>query len=279
MYAAQLADSIGADVINSSLGYYQFDDNTQNHTYTNMDGQTTPVAQGANFVGSKGVLVVNSVGNERYNSWQKLISPSDSPNVIAVGAVDANGNLAYFSSEGPSADGRVKPDVVAMGYDTAVQWDDGSMGTASGTSLSSPVLAGLAACLWQAKPSHSAQEIHQLIIESAHLFNNPNIEQGYGLPNFALIPTDVNHQSYVQQINIYPNPTSGQITLMLPSPLASTYTLSISTATGFEIIKLEIHPLGNEYSIDALEHFAPGLYIVQLKTGSNSYSGKILKVN
>lgn len=279
VYAAQLADSIGADVINSSLGYYQFDDASQNYTYQDMDGQTTAVTQGANFVASRGVLVVNSVGNERFSYWEKLIAPSDSPDVIAVGAVDASGDLAYFSSEGPSADGRVKPDVMAMGYDAMVQHEDGYFGGISGTSFSSPILAGLATCLWQANPGKSAKQIHQLINESADRYDNPSNLYGYGLPDFSKISTGTEKVKSVPNLRIYPNPTGGRVNIILPETGSSTISLSVITIGGGEVYRAQINNPGNHFSIDALEHLTPGVYFIKLETPTNSYMNKVVKVN
>lgn len=279
VYAAQLADSIGADVINSSLGYSRFDDDTQNYTYQDMDGQTTAVTQGANFAASRGVLVVNSVGNEGYSYWEKLTAPSDSPHVIAVGAVDEYGELAYFSSHGPSADGRVKPDVVAMGLNTMVQDEYGIIGGISGTSLSSPILAGLAACLWQANPGKTAAQIHQLINQSADLYDTPNNLYGYGLPDFSIIPTGTEQIARLPNLRTYPNPTAGRINIVLPQSESTNLTLSVFTIGGSEVCRTRIMNSGNHFSTDLLEHLGAGVYFIKVETPSNSYMSKVVKVN
>jgi hypothetical protein len=183
--AAEFADSVGVDVINSSLGYTTFDDPSQNHTYQDMNGNTTPVAKGADMVVSKGMIVVNSAGNEGSSSWYYIGSPADGDSVFSIGAVDASGNYVSFSSHGPTSDGQMKPDVVAQGSGTTIiSANTGNVITGSGTSFSSPVTAGMVTCLWQAHPNRRNTEILQAIRQSGSLAVNPNNEMGYGIPNY-----------------------------------------------------------------------------------------------
>ena len=279
VYAAQIADSIGADVINSSLGYYEFDDDTQNHTYANMDGATTPIAIGANHAASKGMLIVNSVGNEGQSSWEKLITPSDSPNVLAVGAVDSNGDVAFFSSLGPSADGRIKPDVVALGYGTAVQSATGQIGTANGTSLSAPIISGLAACLWQAKPNEGARDIYDLILLSSSNYTTPNFELGYGLPNFASAINSIDKLFDENKLSIFPNPNNGRFSVWLPQNKISTYSILVTSSHGAEVMRETFETNSNIYSFSIPSTESSGLYIVNLMVGSKNYLGKIIKID
>ncbi len=279
VYAAQIADSIGADIINSSLGYYQFDCEKQNHVYEDMDGKTTPVARGANFAANKGILIVASAGNEQQTSWQKIVSPSDSPNAVAVGAVDAEGKIAYFSSIGPSADGRIKPDVVAMGYGTAVQSATGQMGTANGTSLSAPIISGLAACLWQSKPNISARDIHNLIVLSSTNFHTPNNQIGYGLPNFGIALDSISLNDEHKGLKIFPNPTNGHFSVLLPKNEASNYSITIISSLGVEIVTDKFQTSSIFYSSAIPKYHPNGLYLVNLKVGGKSYLGKIVKIN
>ena len=279
VYAAQIADSIGADIISSSLGYSQFDCTEQNHTYADMNGKTTPAAKGANFAASKGILVVASAGNEQQTSWQKIVTPSDSPSAIAVGAVDADGKVAYFSSIGPSADGRIKPDVVAMGYRTAIQSATGQMGTTNGTSLSAPIISGLAACLWQSKPNLSARDIRDLIVLSSSNFSTPNIQIGYGLPNFAVALDSILLDKDFEELRIFPNPTAGYFSVWLPKNETITYSISITSSQGAEILNEKFQTTSNFYSLTIPDHYSTGLYIVNLKAGKKIYSGKIVKID
>lgn len=182
---AEYADSVGADIINSSLGYTTFDNPGDNHTYADMDGNTTPITIAADYAASKGILVVNSAGNSGNDTWLYIGAPADGDSVMAIAAVDPEGNYASFSSLGPSADGRIKPDVAAQGQDAVVvsMWGFG-VDYANGTSFASPIMAGMSACLWQAHPGYNNMEIYEAIIQSASQYNMPDFELGYGIPDF-----------------------------------------------------------------------------------------------
>lgn len=183
--AAEFADSVGADVINSSLGYTTFDDPAQNHTYQDMDGNTSIISRGADIAVSKGMIVVNSAGNEGSSSWYYIGAPADGDSVFSIGAVNASGNYASFSSHGPTADGQMKPDVVAQGSGSAIiNAYTGNVSTGSGTSFSSPITAGMVASLWQAHPNRRNTEVLDAIRQSASLSGNPNYQLGYGIPNY-----------------------------------------------------------------------------------------------
>ena len=182
--AAEFADSLGVDVINSSLGYYEFEDSNMNHTYADMNGKTTRVTRGANMAFQKGILVFASAGNEGNNAWKHIIAPSDGENVIGVAAVDKNRTRATFSSVGPAFGGAVKPNVAAMGAGTTLAISNGTIGSASGTSFSSPILAGLGACLLQANPYAGAKLAKLAIEQSANQYNKPDSLLGFGIPDF-----------------------------------------------------------------------------------------------
>lgn len=183
--AVEFADSVGADIINSSLGYNTFDNSTQDHTMAQLDGKTSIASKAATMCARKGMIVVNSAGNTGGSGWPKITFPSDADSIITVGAVDASLSLANFSSTGPSADGRIKPDVVAQGVASVVANGNGNIGTSNGTSFSSPITAGMVACLWQASPTKKNMEIILAIKESSTLYSNPNNQFGYGIPDFC----------------------------------------------------------------------------------------------
>jgi len=213
---AELADSLGADVINSSLGYNQFDDPRMNHTYSDLDGKTTRVTRGANMAFQKGILVFNSAGNEGGNSWKHIIAPSDGENVIAVAAVDINGIRASFSSVGPAFGGAIKPNVAARGSNTYLISSNGLPGYASGTSFSSPVLAGMGACLLRANPWATVKQLKTAIEQSASQYSTPDSLLGYGIPDFEIADKylKVNHASNLKQDiawSVSPNPFSNTI--------------------------------------------------------------------
>lgn len=209
--AAVIADSIGADVINSSLGYVQFADFPQTvRTYDDLNGITSIASQAATTLGQKGVVVCVSAGNEGVNEWHRIGCPADATDILAVGAADIYGNIAPFSSRGPSADGRVKPDVTSVGVNTICVFPGDQLGTANGTSLAGPVLAGLCACLWQALPAASSTQIMQYVRESGSCYQNPNDSLGYGIPDFyAAYSQHVGIATQtIKNVEVFPNPTS-----------------------------------------------------------------------
>ena len=184
--AAERADSIGVDVISTSLGYNQFDNPVFNHTYADMDGNTTIAARAADFAAKKGMIVVVAAGNDGADTWHFISTPADADSVVAVGAVNASGIVAGFSSYGPSADGQVKPAVASVGVATAISSTDGQVVSGNGTSYATPNMAGLITCLWQAFPDFTNMEIIQAVIKSSSIYNAPNDRIGYGIPNFHI---------------------------------------------------------------------------------------------
>lgn len=181
---AEYADSLGVDVINSSLGYHAFDDEALNYTYADQDGHHSLISHTASLLAGKGIVLVNSAGNEGMGSWKKVNFPADADDIITVGSINQHGVNAAFSSVGPTADGRVKPDVMAWGSPVSVFSGRGLVINDVGTSFSSPLVAGLVACLWQALPDKSAKEIIDLVRRSASQYQSPDNVYGYGVPNF-----------------------------------------------------------------------------------------------
>jgi len=185
LFAAEFADSIGADLIVSSLGYHTFDDSTLSHTYAQLDGQSSIIAKAANFAYIKGMMVVTSAGNEGMNKWHRIGTPSDAAGVIGIGACDENGFYVKFSSLGPSADKRVKPDFLALGYKAMVASPNG-LYAGNGTSYSTPIFGGGMACLMQACPDKTFDEIRQALVMSSTHHQHPDSAYGNGLPDFNL---------------------------------------------------------------------------------------------
>lgn len=182
--AAEKADSLGVDIINTSLGYFTFDNSKHDYSYADMNGSKTFISRGAEIGFSRGMIIVNAAGNEGAEPWKYIIAPADAKSVLAVGAVDAAKIIATFSSFGPTADGRVKPDVLAQGLNAFVINADGQIAPSSGTSFASPIMTGVIACYWQKNYTKKNTEIIQMIKESAHLYNNPSPQYGYGIPKF-----------------------------------------------------------------------------------------------
>ncbi len=180
---AERADSSGADVISSSLGYMTFDNASLNHTYSQMDGNTCMGTIGADLAAKKGILTFLAAGNEGTSAWHYIISPSDGDSVIAVGAVSSAGNVGSFSSYGPSSDGQVKPDIASVGVAALVQNTNNTIGTSNGTSFACPNMAGMGACLWQGFPEFNNMTIVRALQLSGHRAATPDDRTGYGIPN------------------------------------------------------------------------------------------------
>ena len=182
--AIEFADSVGVDVINTSLGYYDFDNKADNLGYESLDGHTHICSKSASMVASKGMILCCSAGNEGNGKWKKITAPADAIDVLTVGAVDPDGSRVAFSSQGNTADGRIKPDVMATGLPSAVYSTAGSLTYSAGTSFSSPILCGMVACLWQALPNLNAYQIMDVVRKSGNRADNPDELYGYGIPDF-----------------------------------------------------------------------------------------------
>ena len=182
--ALEKADSLGVNIFSVSLGYSQFDNPSWTLDKSDLDGRTTRVSVAATIAARKGMLVCVAAGNDGNNPWQTISVPADADSVLAVGAVDTLRTIGGFSSHGPSADGRVKPDVCAVGVQTALINPSGTIINSNGTSFATPMLAGLAACLWSALPTENAMQIRERILRSADRYATPDATQyGYGIPD------------------------------------------------------------------------------------------------
>ena len=175
---------MGVDIISSSLGFHAFDNPADNYRLSQLDGRTAMVSRTASMLAGKGMVLVNSAGNDGMASWKKINVPADAADIITVGAVTPDRRNASFSSIGPTADGRVKPDVMAPGSPTAVITGRGTIIKDVGTSFAAPLVAGLTACLWQALPDKTAYDIIRLVRGSADNNAAPDNIYGYGIPNF-----------------------------------------------------------------------------------------------
>jgi subtilisin family serine protease len=180
---AERADSAGADLISSSLGYYDFDDPSFNYTYGQLNGNTSIAVRGADQAAKKGLLVFNSAGNEGNSAWRNIVTPADGDSVLAIGAVNTMGNVGSFSSYGPAPSGRIKPDLASVGVSAVVQGSNNNIGTANGTSFACPNMAGLSACLWQGFPEFNNMKIAEALKRSGSRFTNPDDRVGFGIPD------------------------------------------------------------------------------------------------
>lgn len=279
--AAEFADSVGSDIITSSLGYSEFDDLNQNYTYADLDGNTTLITKAADIAASKGILVVNSAGNLGNDPWKYISAPADGDSVLAVGAVDAYAKVVSFSGYGPTFDGRIKPNICAMGYKTSVQSVDGSIIYANGTSFSAPIISGMAACLWQSLPELNNYEIIKRIEESSHQYSNPNNTMGYGIPDFekaaGLESLNTQNPSKDNYINSYPNPFSNQLTIDLLNINDEIISIEIYTSTGVKV-KESNKIFLSKFSFSNLESLPSGIYLIKVKTKFQSLTQVVCKV-
>jgi serine protease AprX len=280
--AAELADSIGSNIISSSLGYNLFNDASMNHTYQQMDGKTTLCAQGANIASSKGIIVVVSAGNEGQTAWRYLTTPSDAMNILSVGAINSNLQVTAFSSLGPSSDSRIKPDVVALGQSTLIQDGAETFAHGSGTSFSAPIISGLTACLWQAFPEKTNPEIIDAIKKSASQYDNPDAYLGYGIPDFQnaynLLQLSTLHN---KDLIVSPNPFVNTVTIKYRNiNLNKPGRIIIYNIQGRTIAEIEVAPINNpigSIETNLLENKPGGLYILHFYSGSTNYSTLIIK--
>ena len=281
--AAEYADSLGVDVINSSLGYTQFNDSLMNHSYADLNGKTTRVTQAANMAFQKGILVFASAGNEGSNAWKKIIAPSDGENVIAVGAVDKKGFKASFSSYGPAYGGAVKPNLAAMGTGTTLVTSLQVISYASGTSFSSPVLAGMGACLLQANPYAGVKMVKMAIEQSASQYNQPDSLLGYGIPDFEKADKYLKVNSADKLIEksswtVTPNPFSDYVSLRNLNALNDkNYLISIYNLQG---VCLWQSTFRSEESIvlKNLANLPQGFLILNIRSGGKEERIKLIKI-
>lgn len=280
--AAELADSTGADVITSSLGYSVFDDTSMNMTYKDMNGKTSPASIAATIATSKGMIVLVSAGNEGSNSWKYITAPADADSILTVGAINVSGLRASFSSVGPTFDRRIKPDVMAVGWGALVQKPDSTYGLANGTSFSSPIMAGLTACLWQSSPSKTNLEIIDAIKRSASQYNNPDSLMGYGIPDFlkayeALNPTGIKTATAAAPYSLYV--TSDFDVRFGPMPESRAF-LQVFNTNGQKLIDKQIDvntSAPNAIQVPEFASFASGMYIIRIITPYKALVCKALK--
>jgi subtilisin family serine protease len=279
---AEFADSAGADIVSSSLGYFTFDDPALNYKISDLDGNTAFVTQVADIAAAKGMLIVNSAGNERNRDWKKIIFPSDGNNVLAVGAVDGYNNISGFSSAGLAADGRIKPDNVAMGVSVPVQTSETTIGRSSGTSFSCPILSGMAACLLQAVPQALNSDIIEVLHSSSDRYLSPDSLYGYGIPDFVVALNELQNL-YIkipdEGVLIYPNPTFGNFEIIFRIP-PEYFTLELFSLTGKIIFRKDYAGYaGRTIYIEELNGQVQGIYLLRIISGTRIKVQKIIKLS
>ncbi len=278
---AELADSLGADIISSSLGYFTFDDPELNYKYSDMDGNSTFITRAADIAVSKGILVVCSAGNERTSDWMHIIAPSDGDSVLAVGAVNSINFISDFSSAGPAYDRRIKPDVVAQGVSVPVQTETSVTGRSNGTSFSCPMISGMCACVMQAVPQATVFDILSAIPKASDRYLTPDSLYGYGIPDFVKLISRLQEELVIKPLNesvISPNPFSDNLTVTFRQPPGS-LTIEIFSSSGRLITKKEYKSnISRSLQIDGLGKIARGIYFIRLSTPVGKYVHKVIKI-
>ena len=291
LVAAERADSLGVDIISSSLGYNTFDSPAADYTYADLDGRTTLITRAATVAARTGMLVVNSAGNAGNQSWRYVLAPADADSILAVGAVDTLLQRAAFSSVGPTADGRLKPEVSAVGQRAAVVNPNGVITYSSGTSLAAPSVAGLAAGLWQSSPALTAQQVRAYLQQAGSHADAPDNLTGYGVPTFARAYALANPAGPLAAagpallpggLALYPNPSpadTDELFLQLPPGLvAQPLTLRIYDLRGALVATVPVparRPAAVRLRVGRL---APGVYIGRLQTAAGSYIIRLIKL-
>lgn len=276
--AAEMADSMGIDIINSSLGYHHFDDPSQNYSREDMNGKTTIVSKAAAIAVEKGIIVVNSAGNHGNKDWNIVTAPADVEGVISVGALDINANLADFSSKGYFKSNTIKPNIVGVGKGTTLYYDLGTYHYGSGTSFSSPLLAGLIACFWQKKPSLNPNELRSLIYSLGTNYSTPNLEIGFGIPKFD---KEINLNLIKMKdrvLSVYPNPSQAN-TILEISSMENLENAELEVYFGSKAImtsKLKINKGVNHVFINT-ENYPKGLYFIKVKLGNYHLEERYIK--
>jgi subtilisin family serine protease len=278
---AEYADSLGADIISSSLGYFTFDDPGLDYKFSDMDGNSTFVTRAADIAASKGILVVSSAGNERNKTWIRIIAPSDGDSVLAVGAVDGNRIISSFSSAGPSYDRQVKPDVTSMGVSVPVQVQQSIVERSGGTSFSCPLISGMCACIMQAVPRATNSDIIASLHAAADRYLSPDSLYGYGIPDVARVI------GLLQEKYLF-KPENGSVV----SPNPFTDELKITFRENPERLKIEIYDIrgrlimkknyadyvSRSLILNEFGNLTGGIYFIRLFTSGGNFTHKVIKV-
>lgn len=280
---AELCDSIGCDLLSTSLGYTEFDDSLTDHVYADLDGATARISIAIGMASQKGMIPVCSAGNSGQNEWHFIGTPADGIDILAVGAVGDQEQHAPFSSFGPSADGRVKPDVCAMGWGAiGLRVEGDSIAPLNGTSFSAPILAGLVACLWQLHPQRSAQEVMHAVRQSASLYATPNDSLGYGIPDFLvahdlLIQLGTEDHAVATGLTAFPMPFREQLDVRLGNAVDQDVRVAFADLQGREVLNTNARVASGRMQLRELSSLASGLYILRVEGAHRTFTGRVLK--
>jgi len=282
--AVEYADSAGIDIVNSSLGYTNYDIPFQNRTYSQFDGKTAYATKAANKAFEKGIIVIVSAGNSGDKDFKYIGVPADAKNAIAVGAVDRQKKRVPFSSIGPNASGDIKPDIVALGQAVAVVNSNGDFVYGNGTSFAAPLITGLTACLLQAHPEASHLQIVDAIKRSASQYESPDNWLGYGIPNFAIadIILSGNENTKIveeKKLNIYPSPFNEQLNIIFYSDKDTKAVFNIYDCLGQNILSFtfDVNKGYNYKTISTKGINSNTVYIIRFNIGNTVVYKTLLK--
>ena len=278
---AEYADSLGVDVCSTSLGYIDFDMPQWDHPFEHYDGQTAPMSIGCEIAASRGMICMNAAGNEGDGTCTLGI-PADAEHIVTVGAVDSNGNRASFSSVGPTYDGRIKPDVMAMGEGTYVASGYGNWWpyyNGNGTSFATPVLAGAVACLRQARPYASVQEICDAIRACGNRADHPDSKYGFGIPDFSQAMEILSVEEPIGNtpehiISVYPNPSNGEVHVVMNALHKAE--LTVCDIMGRALFAYSFNGLNHTSFERYLNTLSEGVYFINAVSESGSETLKLV---
>ena len=275
--AAELADSLGVDVINTSLGYFAYNNPSYSYTYADMNGVTSFISRGADIAFSRGMICVTSAGNSGNSANPNISTPADAIHTLTVGSVKFDETYSTFSSIGPTFDGRTKPDVMAQGQNPYFSTTSGSVSNASsGTSFSGPIIAGMVASFWQAIPWATNQQVVDFVLQSADRFTNPTTQFGYGIPNFQvalnMAQLSVEENEKIQFL-VYPNPVKDKVIVSFSNDLPDVK-FQIFNSLGQQIMEKTITQNNNLVATSELQN---GIYFYKVLAKNTIQTGKIIK--
>ena len=277
----EFADSVGADLVNSSLGYTTFDDTNSSFTYADMNGKVSRASRAATIASQKGMVVVVSAGNDGAKTWHYIGSPGDADGIITVGSVAADSSSSAFSSYGPASDNRVKPTLCAIGTSSSLVNTSGTISTGNGTSYASPILCGMTACLLQKYKSQttnpSVSDFINALTLSGHLYSSPTAQKGYGIPNFQnafthFLTTDSSDSAQTSLFKAYYNSSNKTINIQLNKSGLNSQ-IQLFSVTGTLIYNA---PIIESQTIISTHTFAKGIYAIRIITNGETFSQKII---
>jgi subtilisin family serine protease len=276
--AIEFADSVGVDIANTSLGYNTFDNASNNHVYADLDGKTSEASIAATMAARKGMFLVHAAGNEGAGAWQFINIPSDADSICTVGAVNGSGVHSSFSSIGPTADGRIKPEVSTMGEGAYVCLPGYFFSAGNGTSYASPIMAGAVACLWQANPTTTNMQVLEAIKATASKSTNPDNQYGWGIPNMCAahnyLITSLKENNKTFNVKLFPNPAKDEIKFKLTEKAES---IVLTDVLGQTIYVDLNETTDHQYTIKFNSLVTSGVYLLTIKTTEGSSTSKFIK--